>query len=187
MTRIVEIEGDSALFPGDACVHCLRSTGHRVELLKVKRSAVRRVSVPLCETCTAVREAKSPAQLRFERIAAVVSFLAAWASGVWVYLVVLSWDAANVQRGPVWGALLGLLTVTCVFGILYMIAKPWSLRYRSDESKAVVACVRIRDFDWETTTLEFADAVYADRFARANQGRRVASTSEATGGASWGP
>ncbi len=184
MGRIVQIRGDSALFPGDACVHCLSPTEHRVELVKVRRATVRRVRVPLCEACTTVRDDKSPVQLRFERIAAVVSFLAAWASGVWVYLVVVAWEAASVPRGPVWGALLGLLAVTCVFGVLYTIARPWSLHYRSDQAKAVAACVRIHDFGWETTTLEFADAAYADRFARANQGT---SRSEDAGGAIWTP
>jgi hypothetical protein len=139
-----------------------------VELVKVKRAAVRRVRVPLCETCTAVRDLKSPRQLRFERIAAVGSFLAAWASGVWIYLLVVAWEAASGPRGPLWAALLGLLTVTSVFGLLYTIAKPWSLRFRDKEARAVAACVRIRDFDWETTTLEFADAAYADHFAQAN-------------------
>jgi len=187
MARIVQIKGDSALFPGDACVHCLSPTQHRVELLKVKRSAVRRVRVPLCEKCAAVRDARSPAQMRFQRIAAAAGFLAAWASGVWIYLAVVAWDAASVPEGPVWAALLGLLTVTSVFGVLYTIAKPCSLRFRSDEAKAVSACVRIQDFDWETTTLEFADAGYADRFARANQGHGVAPTSEDTGSAIWTP
>lgn len=178
MGRIVQIRGDSALFPGDACVYCLSPTAHRVELVKVKRTAVRRVRVPLCETCTMLRDTKSPIQLRFERIAAAASFLVAWASGIWIYLVVVAWEAANVPRGPVWGALLGLLAVTSVFGVLSTIARPWSLQYRSDEAKAVAACVRIQGFDWETTTLEFADAGYADRFAWANQRPQTAEDTE---------
>jgi hypothetical protein len=185
LPRIVEIKGDSALFPGDACVHCLSPTAHRMELLKVKRSAIRRVSVPLCETCAAVREAKSPLQVRFERTAAAVSFLVAWAIGVWVYLAVLSWDAAHVERGPLWAALLGLLAVECVFGAMYLIVRRWSLRYQSDETKSVLASVRIRDFGWETTTLEFADLAYADRFALANQGHGVAPSATETGGVGW--
>jgi hypothetical protein len=178
MDRIVQIKGDSALFPGDACVHCLDPTEQRVELVKVKRTAVRRVRVPLCEACTAVRDTKSPVQLRFERIATVASFLAGWVSGIWVYLAVVAWEVSG-PKGPVWGALLGLLAVTSVFGALYTIAKLWSPHYRSEEAKAVSACVQIRDFSWETTTLEFADAAYADRFARANRG---SSTSAGAGG-----
>jgi hypothetical protein len=130
-----------------------------------------------------MREAKSPAQVRFGRIAAAVSFLVAWGTGVWVYLSVLSWDAAHVEKGALWGALLGLLAVVCVFGVLYLIARRWSLGYRSDETKAVLAAVRIHDFGWETTTLEFADRGYADRFALANQGNRAARTPTETGGA----
>jgi hypothetical protein len=182
---IVEIEGDSALFPGDACVHCLSPTTHRVQLLKVKRSAVRRVSVPLCERCAAAREAKSLFQMRFERAAAAASFFAAWAIGVWVYLVAISWDAMRVENGVLWSALLGLLTVECVFGVLYLITRRWSLHYRSDETKAVLASVRIRDFDWETTSLEFADPAYAERFALANQGHGTVSTSRETRGIHW--
>jgi hypothetical protein len=185
LVPIVEIEGDSALFPGDACVHCLSPTAHRVELLKVKRSAVRRVSVPLCERCAAVREAKSLPQLRFERAAAAASFFVAWAIGVWLYLAALSWDAIRVEKGPLWSALLGLLAVECVFGVLYLIVRRWSLHYRSDETKAVLGSVRIRDFDWNTTSLEFADPAYAERFALANQGHSAVSPSTETGGAHW--
>ncbi len=185
MAPIVEIEGDSALFPGDACVHCLSPTTHRVQLLKVKRSAVRRVSVPLCERCAAAREAKSLLQMRFERAAAAASFFVAWAIGVWVYLAALSWDAMHVEKGALWSALLGLLAVECVFGVLYLIARRWSSHYRSDETKAVLASVRIRNFDWETTSLEFADPAYAERFALANQGYGTASTSKETGAVHW--
>jgi hypothetical protein len=183
LASIVKIEGDSALFPGDACVHCLSPTTHRVELLKVKRSAVRRVSIPLCERCAALREAKSLLQMRFERTAAAASFLVAWAIGVWVYLAALLWDAMQVEKGPLWSALLGLLAVECVFGVLYMIVRQWSLHYRSDETKAVLATVRIHDFSWETTTLQFADPAYAERFALANQGHGAASAE--TGGVRW--
>jgi hypothetical protein len=185
LASVVEIEGDSALFPGDACVYCLSPTTHRVQLLKVKRSAVRRVSVPLCERCAAAREAKSLFQMRFERAAAAASFLAAWAIGVWVYLAALSWNAMRVENGVLWSALLGLLTVECVFGLLYLITRRWSSYYRSDETKAVLASVRIRDFDWETTSLEFADPAYAERFARANQGRGAALASTEMGGVHW--
>jgi hypothetical protein len=182
LVPIVEIEGDSALFPGDACVHCLSPTAHRVELLKVKHSAVRRVSVPLCERCAAAREAKSLLQMRFERTAAAAGFFIAWGVGVWVYLAALSWHATQVERGPLWSALLGFLAVECVFGVLYLIGRRWSLHYRSDETKAVLASVRIHDFDWDTTSLEFADPAYAERFARANQRHGAASTSTETGG-----
>lgn len=185
MAPIVEIEGDSALFPGDACVHCLSPTAHRVELLKVKRSAVRRVSVPLCDRCAAAREAKSLLQMRFERTAAAMSFLVAWAIGVWVYLAALSWDALHVENGPLWSALLGLLVVECVFGMLYLIVKRWSLYYRSDETKAVLGSVQIHDFDWNTTSLEFADPAYAERFALANQRHSAVSSSTEAGGVHW--
>jgi hypothetical protein len=168
MGRVICIQGDSATFPGDACVHCLSPAADTVQLVKVKRSAVRRVRVPYCEDCQVLRTARSAAQVQSERIATLVSFLVAWGAGVWVYLSVLSWQAFAVRNGPLWAGLLGLLLVDIVFAVLHLIGVRWSVRYRSAESKAVLASVRVRAFDWETTTLEFADEAYADRFAQAN-------------------
>ena len=57
---------------------------------------------------------------------------------------------------------------TIIFGAMYLIIRPWSLRFRSPETNAALRAVTIRDFDWETTTLEFADEEYAERFAQVN-------------------
>ncbi len=168
MSRVIRIRGEGAIFPGEACVHCLSPAAETVQLVKVKRSAARRVSVPFCEACLALRKERSPAQVQSERIGTLISFLAAWAAGVWIYVAALSWQAFDVRRGPLWAGLLGLLVVDIVFAVLHLIGMQWSVRYRSPESKAALASVRIRGFDWETTTLEFADEAYADRFVRAN-------------------
>ena len=177
MSRTVRINGDSAVFPGERCVRCLSPSTDKVELVKVTRSAVRRVSVPFCKECVALRQAKSPLQLSFERIATVVSFLLAWAAGIWVYVSVLSWEALDSSRGWAWAALLGVLTVVIVFGILYLIVRPWSWHFRSPETRDALASVIIRGFDWETTTLEFADEDYAERFARVNHTRDTGASS----------
>jgi hypothetical protein len=178
MSRAIRIKGDSAVFPGDACVHCLSPTTDRVELVKVKRSTVRRVSVPFCQNCIALRQARSSAQIRFERIASVASFLLAWAAGVWIYVSALSWNALSGSNGPIWASLLGVLAVVIVFGLLYLIVQPWSLHFRSPETRAVLASVVIRDFDWETTMLVFADEEYGERFARVNQGPDAAASAD---------
>jgi hypothetical protein len=169
MSRTVQIQGDSAVFPGDACVHCLRPSTERVELLKVKRGTVRKVGVPFCEECTALRSARSRGQVRFERIAVVVSFMLAWAAGIWTYTSVSTWYVLDAQLGWVWGVLLGLLVVAIVFGLLDLFMRPLALRFRSIETKAALAAVVIRDFDWDTTTLEFANEEYAERFELVNQ------------------
>jgi hypothetical protein len=69
----------------------------------------------------------------------------------------------------VWGALLGVLIALIVFGLMYMIVRPWSWTFRSAETKAALNTVRIREFDWETTTLEFANDEYAELFAQVNR------------------
>jgi hypothetical protein len=175
MPRTVRIQGDSAVFPGDACVHCLHPMAGKVEVLKVKRGTVRRVGVPFCEECTALREHRSPAQIQFERGAAVLSFLLAWGAGVWTYTYVSAWNVLHVDQMLVWSVLLGVLVVAIVFGALYLIVRPWAKLFRSAETKASLAAVTIRDFDWETTTLEFASDEYAERFERVNQVAAAAS------------
>jgi hypothetical protein len=111
--------------------------------------------------------------VRFERIAAVVSFLLAWTGGIWVFVFVSSWNVVGADRIWMWALLLGALAMGIVFGMLYLVVRPWSTAFRSLETKAVLASVRIRDFDWETTTLDFADKEYAERFALVNQAEQV--------------
>lgn len=178
MSRTVQIQGDSPLFPGDACVHCLHPMAAKVEVLKVKRGTVRRVGVPFCEECIDLRQQRSPAQIRFERGGVVLSFLLAWGAGVWTYTSVSAWNVLDADRMLVWGVLLGVLVVAIAFGALYLIVRPWAQRFRSAETKAALAAVTIRDFDWETTTLEFASEEYAERFGRVNQVSSAASSTE---------
>jgi len=54
---------------------------------------------------------------------------------------------------------------------MYLLIRPWARRFRSPETKAALRTVTIKDFDWETTTLEFADEEYAARFAQVNLGK----------------
>ena len=169
MSRTVQIDGDKAIFPGDACVHCLRPSEDWVSIYRVKHSTVRRISVPFCVECLALREAKSPTQIQVERIATAVSFVLAWIGGVWVYTRVLTWPFLAGEREWAWAILLGVLAVVVLFGVLYLAVHPLSERFRSPETQAVLDGIKIRDFDWDTTTLEFADEEYAERFALVNQ------------------
>lgn len=168
MSKTVQIDGDHAIFPGEACVHCLRPVEDRVSIYRVKHSTVRRVSVPFCAECLDLREQKSPTQVQAERIATVVSFVLSWIGGVWVYTQVLAWPFLAGERECVWAILLGVLAVVILFGVLYLFVRPLSEQFRSPETQAVLDAVKIRDFDWDTTTLEFADEEYAERFALVN-------------------
>lgn len=172
MAQTVQIQGDSALFPGNACVHCLRPATQEVTLTKAKGKSVRRVNVPFCEACLALRQARTPLQVQFKRTATAVSFLLAWGAGVWVYASVLSW-AVEARQERLWALLLGLLALWMVFAALYLAIRPWSDAYRSPETKAALSAVTIKDFDWETTTLAFADETYAERFERVNRAREA--------------
>jgi hypothetical protein len=82
---------------------------------------------------------------------------------------VSTWPVVAAQTEWVWGVLLGLLVFAIAFGVLYLVVQPWARRLRSVETKAVLAAVTIQDFDWETTTLDFADEEYAERFDLVNQ------------------
>jgi hypothetical protein len=188
---MVRFYGDRPVYPAGACVHCLRPATHEVELVKVSeraafgvgpasgRCTVRKVKVPFCDECVALREDKSDRQVLFERAAIVSSVLLALTLGVCTFVLVaspyLGLQGASVwaerlegARTWMWGLLLGVLSALIVFGMMYLIVMPWSRLFRSAETKAVLRVVTIRNFDWETTTLEFADGEYAERFARAN-------------------
>jgi hypothetical protein len=145
---------------------------------------VRKVKVPFCSECVALREAKSDRQILFERAAIVSSILLALILGVCAFVLVspsdLGLQGAGAWAEPrpwsgvyeahtwMWGLLLGGLSALIGFGLVYLVVMPWSRHLCSPETKAVLRAVTIRNFDWETTTLEFADSEYAERFAQAN-------------------
>jgi hypothetical protein len=163
MTRIVRIRGDAAVYPAGACVSCLRPATRQVELVKVKRHAVRKIYVPFCHECLALRQFKSSRQVLLRRVGT--------ASSVFLALVVGLYAYGRTSAAGVWAVLLGALSALVVFGVAYLLVEPLSRRFQSDATAEALRAVTIRDFDWETTTLEFADDEYADQFARANGGQ----------------
>lgn len=175
MPQAVQIQGDSAIFPGNACVHCLHPATQQVVLTRARRNSVRRVSVPFCDECIALRQTVTPFQVQFKRTATAISLLLAWMVGVWIYISVRSW-AVEARNEGVWALLLGLLGLWILFAVLYFIAGPLSNHYRSPETKAALGAVTIKEFDWETTTLEFADETYAESFERVNRARDAERT-----------
>jgi hypothetical protein len=168
MSRTVQIQGDRAVFPGNACVNCLRPATQQVEIVKVRGHVVRKVRVPFCDECLALRQKKSPKQCLFERAALVNSTLLALAVGGWVYLTISSDLAFGGEQRWMWACLVGLLVALIVFGTMCLIMEPWSRCFRSPETQRALGVVTIKEFDWETTTLQFANDEYAERFAQVN-------------------
>jgi hypothetical protein len=169
MSRVVQIRGDRVIFPINACVHCLRPASREVQIVKVRGHTVRKVKVPFCGECIVLRREKSVRQVWFERTAIVNSVLLALVVGGRVYSAVTSGQVPSDGRERVWGVLLGALIALIVFGTMYLIARPWSWHFRRPEVRAALKAVTIKGFDWETTTLEFANEEYAERFALVNQ------------------
>jgi hypothetical protein len=180
MSRSVRIHGDAAVYPAGACVSCLRPATREVEIVKVKGHSVRKVDVPYCDECVALRKFKSARQVAFERAATVNSLLLALTVGLYTCVrassaIVDIWAGSANESGRIpmgqwsWALVLGALSALVVFGVMYLIIEPWSRRFRSAPTRAALQAVTIRDFDWETTTLEFRDGEYAEQFARANQ------------------
>jgi len=168
VSRVVQIAGDRADFPANACVNCLRPATREVQIVKVTRSAVRKVSVPFCEQCIALRCSKSPRQMLFERVAITNSALLALAAGGRTCYAIVEEQLPSGGYEWAWGVLLGVLVGLAVFGLLYTFIVPWSGRFRSPEARAALKAVTIREFDWDTTTLEFESEEYGDRFAQMN-------------------
>jgi len=177
MPQKVRCYGDRATFPAGACVHCLCPATQEIDLVRVKtrRSGgyvVRKVGVPFCDACVALREAKTRRQVLFERVAVSQSLLLSLVVAVYVYVTAASITSGVWSTGDnwTWRALLGALSGQAVFGILYLVVRPWARRFQSAETRAALRAVSIADFDWETTTLKFADDEYAERFIQANAG-----------------
>lgn len=176
MPHKVRYYGDRAKFPAGACVHCLCPATQKVELVRVKQRlsggyVVRRVEAPFCDACVVLRKAKTPRQVLFERAAVVQSMLLALVVAAYVYVSTASLAAGvwGADGNWTWRALLGALSGQVVFGGLNLAIRPWARRFQSAETRAALRAVSIAGFDWETTTLEFADGEYAERFTLANQ------------------
>jgi hypothetical protein len=168
VSRIVQIAGDRADFPANACVNCLRPANRDIEIIKVTGSEVRKVNVPFCEQCIVLRQTKSPRQVRFEQVATSNSALLALAAGGRTCYAIVTEQLPSGGHEWAWGVLLGVLVVLAVFGLLYTFIVPWSGQFRSSESKEALKAVTIRVFDWDTTTLEFENEEYGERFAQMN-------------------
>jgi hypothetical protein len=179
MAQVVRIHGDVAVYPAGACVSCLRPATQEIELTKVKGYAVRKVRVPFCDSCAALRRRKTARQALFERVATVSSLLLAAAVGLYIYvrLSSLAASATEARADPglaapgsenAWILLLAASSALVVFGTLYLLVRPWSRTFQSPATVDALRAVRIVDFDWETTTLAFRDDEYAEQFARAN-------------------
>jgi glucose dehydrogenase len=158
----------------------LRPAAQELELTRVKERlsggyVVRRVQVPFCEACIALREAKTARQVLFQRVAAAQSVLLALIVAVYIFFTTASIESGiwSVGENWAWRGLLGALGGLILFGGLYMIVRPWARRFQSPETRAALQAVSIADFDWETTTLRFADDEYAARFSQANDQRRA--------------
>lgn len=166
MARIVRIHGDAAIYPAGACVSCLRPASAQVEIVKVRGQTVRKVRVPFCAECSALRQHKSTRQVLFERVATVNSLLLALVVGLYVWRVLSAGWSVSAVGEAAW--LLGALSALIVFGVMYLLVEPWSRCFRSVAAVAAQQAVAISDFDWETTVLTFCNDEYAELFARAN-------------------
>ena len=176
MARIVCIHGDAAVYPAGACVSCLRPASSQVEIVKVKGQTVRKVRVPFCAECLALRQHKSVRQVLFERVATVNSLLLALVVGLYAWRVLSATPTlrgtsptlrgTSAVDGATW--LLGALSALIVFGVMYLLVEPWSRSFRSAAAVAAQQAVTINDFDWETIVLAFRNEEYAELFARAN-------------------
>ena len=165
MARSVRIHGDAAAYPAGACVSCLRPATVQVEIVKIRRQAVRKVRVPFCAECSALRQHKSDRQVLLERVATINSLCLALAVGLYTFMRFLP---VGCEAADAWAVLLGVSSALVVFGAMYLLVEPWSRRFRTVETTAALQAVTISDFDWETTILTFRNDEYAELFARAN-------------------
>jgi len=164
MAKLVQIQGETPHFPANACVHCLSPATEMVQIVKIKdNGSTRRIDVPFCARCIAWRQAKTARQVQFERLGLGGSIALALTVGLWAFKRTI---------GPgrwMWGTLVGLLVALIVFGLMYMVVQFWARGFQSPETRAALRAVSIREFDWNTTLLEFQNEEYAERFAQLNQ------------------
>lgn len=72
-----------------------------------------------------------------------------------------------------WRLLLALTLAATAGAVVFFYFRRASAQHARPEKKAILNAARLRDFSWRTTTLEFDDDSFAERFAALNEARVV--------------
>lgn len=154
--------GDPLQFPG-ICVHCSQAAAYWMPVKKWGGRLLRRVDVPVCKECARLLGRRSWQEERWAK--------AGWILAVVTAVLVLSL-AFFLLFAPLPSAFrltLALLAAVLAGYGVWAFARRKGLSAALPEKKTVLAAARITDFSWWSTTFEFDNDHFAERFVELNR------------------
>lgn len=164
ITRVkVKVQpGEPLQFPG-ICANCSQTAAYWMPVRKWGGHIFRQIDVPVCKECTRLLGRRSWQEERWEKVG--------WAAAVVAAVLVLSL-AFLLFFAPlpfVVRLLLALLTAGLAGYDAWAFARRKRLSSTLPEKQTVLASARITGFSWWSTTLEFGNDHFAERFIDLNK------------------
>ncbi|MFW5941226.1 MAG: HNH endonuclease [Chloroflexota bacterium] len=158
--------GEALRFP-EVCVHCGQPAEEWLPLHHRRGHRTRTISAPLCAECHRELQRLSADEERWRQMGWLFGGLTLLV--VWLVLAFLSPGWLSL----VWRLLLSLSLAATAGAVVFFYFRRASAQHARPEKKAILNAARLRDFSWRTTTLEFDDDSFAERFAALNEVRVV--------------
>lgn len=149
-------------FPG-ICVHCAHPATESMQIKKRIGRVTRLIDVPLCAACSHVMRRRSGDEERWFKIGLFASSV--------IGMLVL---AVSMFFTPViWGMGLrfsvALLISLWVGTAVWLLCRHQQIRVSLPEKQAITKAARINTFSWRTTTFDFCNETFRDRFKIINE------------------
>ena len=149
-------------FPG-ICVHCTQPATESMQVKKRMGRVTRLIKIPLCAACADTLQRRSGDEDRWFKIGLL-------ASGV-VGLLVLAF--ALLFTPVAWGMglryLLALGVSVLVGTAVWLLTRIQQKRVMLPEKQAILDAAHIATFSWRTTTFEFRNQAFLERFKTINE------------------
>ncbi|HSM56710.1 MAG TPA: hypothetical protein VK879_11200 [Candidatus Sulfomarinibacteraceae bacterium] len=161
--------GETLRFP-EICVYCAQPAEEWLPLRSRRGRLTRTVSAPLCAECHREVQRLSADEERWRQMGLLFGVLTLLIGWIVLALLLPGWLSLA------WRLLLSLaLAATAGLAVLFYFRRA-STQHARPEKRAILNAARLCDFSWRTTTLEFDNDLFAERFATLNEARVVKET-----------
>jgi hypothetical protein len=154
--------GDPLQFPG-ICAHCSQTAAYWMPVKRWSGRLTRRIDVPVCKDCARLLSRRSWQEERWAKVGWII------AVGAAVLVLLLAFFLLFAPLPFAIRLTLALLAAGLAGYDAWAFARRRGLSATLPEKKTVLAAARITDFSWWSTTFEFGNDHFAERFVELNR------------------
>lgn len=154
--------GESLHFPG-ICANCSQTAAYWMPVKKWGGYIFRRIDMPVCKECARLLGRRSWKEERWDKIGLIAAVIAA------VLVLLLAFLIFFAPLPFLARFILALLAAGLAGYDAWVFTRRKKLSAALPEKKTVLASARITDFSWWTTTFEFGNDHFAERFIDLNR------------------